>query len=140
MVEKEEFAQHVVDILDVLSHLAVKIDDLSNNIIKLLKLFEESAKSLQEKRPEMPQEKEMPGVVKTLLDQNKIIAKSLSLIEERTRQAPYQPPQSYAPYNPQQQYQQPRLNVQHQGMTPSQNLPTQTQNPQPDKKPKPLPT
>lgn len=94
---KEDLASHLVRLENVLSNLAIKLDNLANNINHLLILFEESAKSIQEKQPES--NTDLTNSLKTLLDQNKIIAKGISIIEERLRrQIP--PPQSYPRYIP----------------------------------------
>lgn len=130
---KEELIQNVVDLQDVLSNLAIKIDDLTQQISKLLILFEASAKSFQESRPEPIQDHELLKAVQMLLDQNKVIAKGISIIEERIRPPPvsslYQP-KSYPP---------PKF-ANSKSMTPSLNLSSQKPAPIDLKKSKPLPT
>jgi len=64
--------------------LTEKFNSLSSQISSLLRLFEISAKSIAEK-PELGFEKEFLDKVNALLEQNKVIAKALSIIEERTR-------------------------------------------------------
>jgi len=79
--------------------LTEKFDVLSNEISSLLKLFEISAKSIAQK-PEFGFEKEFIGKLNALLEQNKVIAKAMAIIEERTRAGPQlapQPPMQYAP-------------------------------------------
>ena len=70
----------------VITNLAIKFDGLSENISKLLQLFEISAKSFAEKQRGMPspellerkmsvQNREFVEKIDKLLEQNKIIAK-----------------------------------------------------------------
>ena len=80
----------------VLTNLSIKFDELSTNMLKLLQLFEISAKSFAEKysgkKIEEPVEKqtsadtEYLSKLDSLLDQNKTIAKGIMLMEERIRQ------------------------------------------------------
>ena len=64
---------------------------LSNNISSLLSLFEESAKSYMKKQETGApgDEKDLLRKLDTLLDQNKTIAKGLTLIEEKIRHKVY---------------------------------------------------
>lgn len=77
----------------VLTNLAVKFDNLSDNISKLLNLFEISAKSFVEKSSLMPEttqkDREFLDKINTLLEQNKTIAKGLTLMEEKIRERVY---------------------------------------------------
>lgn len=76
--------ENFVSLQRVLTDLAVKLDGLSNNITKLLELFEVSAKTLAEKEPESESNKEVIRKLDALLEQNKIIAKGLTLMSERS--------------------------------------------------------
>jgi chromosome segregation ATPase len=79
----------------VTTNLALKFDSLSKKIEELLNLFETSAKSLAEKEFEIDENKEDVSSLKEdmnkLMDQNKIIAKSLTLLhesQEKKQEAP----------------------------------------------------
>lgn len=81
-----------INLQKVLTNLSIKFEELSDNITKLLQLFEISAKSFTEKYSEK-EEKETPKEDKqlldkldSLLDQNKTIAKGIMLMEGRIRQ------------------------------------------------------
>ncbi len=98
MVKKEEYTarkkvltkaeleqtliNNFVNLQKVLTNMAVKFDDLSNNISKLLQLFEISAKSFTER---YSNEDDFGKKIDVLFDQNKTIAKGLMLIEEKLR-------------------------------------------------------
>ncbi len=93
--------ENFVSLQKAVTNLAGRFDDLSIQISKLLQLFEISAKSFSEKlattMPEIEKDKEFLGKLNTLLDQNKVIAKGLTLMEERIRERLYgQPPPSPA--------------------------------------------
>lgn len=69
----------------VLVNLSIKIDGLATQISKLLELFEISAKALAEKNFRMSGDMGNEKIVQkidTLLDQNKIIARGLTLMHE----------------------------------------------------------
>lgn len=86
-----------VNMQKALANLAIKFDYLSQNTEKLLKLIEISAvnfiekqsgnkKSVQELEIE---DKELVNKIDSLLDQNKTIAKGLTLVEEKLRHKLY---------------------------------------------------
>jgi len=86
--------ENFVNLQKVLTNLAIKFENLSENISKLLQLFEISAKSFAEKQKEMPsplmlerkisaQNREFIEKIDKLLEQNKIIAKGLTILEEK---------------------------------------------------------
>jgi hypothetical protein len=83
--------ENFVNLQKVLTNLTVKFDYLSDNISKLLQLFEISAKSFIKKQeePAATEEKELLRKLDTLLDQNKTIAKGLTLIEDKIRHKLY---------------------------------------------------
>lgn len=98
--EKRENIQNMlienfVNLQKVLTNLAVKFESLSDQISKLLQLFEISAKSFVEKQsPELGEkekDKEFLEKLDKLLDQNKTIAKGLTLMEEKLRERIYGP-------------------------------------------------
>ena len=76
----------------VMVNLSVKIDNLANQISKLLELFEISAKALAEKNFQVSGDRGSEKIaqkIDTLLDQNKIIARGLTLMHElNSRQQP----------------------------------------------------
>lgn len=94
-MNKEEIEKALLDnfisLQKVLTNLALKFDDLSSNISKLLQLFEISAKSFVDKnsvgetgkQPEV--DKEFLKKLDSLLDQNKTISKAIMMMEERVR-------------------------------------------------------
>jgi hypothetical protein len=88
--------ENFVTLQKVLTNLAIKFDSLSERIDKLLELFEISAKSFAEKQKSLPdpvlmerkrdlREKDFIEKIDKLLDQNRVIAKGLTMLEERTR-------------------------------------------------------
>jgi len=87
--------ENFINLQKVLTNLSVKFEVLSDNISKLLELFEISAKSFAEKQIEEKGEKgaksdkELLGKIDTLLDQNKTLAKGLTLMEEKLRERVY---------------------------------------------------
>lgn len=82
--------QNFVGLQKVLTNLTVKFDLLSDNISKLLQLFELSAKTFLRKHEEgMGEEKDVLKKLDVMLDQNKTIAKGLTLIEEKIRHKVY---------------------------------------------------
>jgi hypothetical protein len=78
--------ENFVSLQKVMTNLAVKFDSLSNQISKLLELFEISAKTLAEKDyfgKEERMEKKLTEKLDNLLDQNKVIAKGIALLHEK---------------------------------------------------------
>ncbi len=102
---EKQLIDNFVNLQRVLTNLSVKFDNLSENISKLLQLFEISAKSFVEKLPEgattgvgKEKDREFLSKIDTLLEQNKTIAKGLTLMEEKLREriygsAQYLPPE-----------------------------------------------
>jgi len=90
--EKEDTNKVLIDnfitLQKVMTNLSLKFDELSDNISKLLQLFEISAKTFAEKskESELNIQKELAQKVDALLDQNKIISKGIMLMEERIRE------------------------------------------------------
>jgi len=85
--------ENFVNLQKVLTNLSVKFDMLSDQISKLLQLFEISAKSFVETQsPNIgvkEKDKEFLNKLDTLLDQNKTIARGLTLMEEKLRERIY---------------------------------------------------
>lgn len=78
--------ENFVSLQKVMTNLAVRFDSLSNQISKLLELFEISAKTLAERDYDSKSNEENKKVVEkldNLLEQNKIIAKGIALLHER---------------------------------------------------------
>ncbi len=86
--------ENFISLQKVMTNLAVKFDNLSIQISKLLELFEISAKTLAKKDIVLnkgQEEKKMVEKLDSLLDQNKIIARGLTLLHESPQ--PISPPQ-----------------------------------------------
>ena len=88
---EEALLNNFINLQKVLTNLSIKFDDLSGNISKLLNLFEISARSFAEKysddnKGENKSDKELLGKLDSLMDQNKIIAKGIMLMEDRIKQ------------------------------------------------------
>lgn len=114
--------ENFVALQKVMTNLSVSFDSLSTRISKLLDLFESSAKALAEKDFNLDKntktEKKIGDKLDNLLDQNKILARGLTLLHEGepvSQMQPLTPPQ-----NPTTQ-------------PPPQNV--QTQQPQPPQQP-----
>ena len=92
IVESPDFEQTLLDnfvnLQKVLTNLAIKFDGLSDQISKILQLFEISAKSFAEKHLESGVDEGSLDKLDTLLEQNKIIAKGIMLMEEKMRTKP----------------------------------------------------
>jgi len=90
----ETLIENFVNLQKVLTNLSIKFDSLAEQISKLLQLFEISAKSFAEKNSDSlesgkEKDKEFQDKLDTLLEQNKIIAKGLTLMEEKLRERMY---------------------------------------------------
>jgi predicted rRNA methylase YqxC with S4 and FtsJ domains len=82
--------ENFASLQQVMTNLAMKFDNLANQISKLLELFEISAKVLAEKGV-IGEEKTDQKVIEkldSLLEQNKIIAKGIALLHEKDRYPP----------------------------------------------------
>lgn len=76
--------ENFVGLQRAMTNLSIKFENLSDNISRLLEVFELSAKDQLVKSPK-EDDKELLGKINSLLDQNKTIAKGLVLIEEKVR-------------------------------------------------------
>lgn len=114
--------ENFVSLQKVMTNLSVKFDNLTTQISKLLELFEISAKTLAQKDFDLSKigqgEKEMANKIDSLLEQNKTIARGLTLLheqptsEQRYYQPPVQRPQiQRPPLNIPQQIPQPKVNT-----------------------------
>jgi hypothetical protein len=79
--------ENFISLQKVMTTMAMKFDSLSNQISKLLELFEISAKSLAEKGYSM-EDRKVVEKLDNLLDQNKIIAKGIALLHEKESYEP----------------------------------------------------
>ena len=97
--------ENFVNLQKSVTHLAIKFDNMSDQMTKLLILFEISARSFAEKLntsvPEIEKDRDFLDKLNKLLDQNKTIAKGLTIMEERLREKVYGPiPQPQQPQTP----------------------------------------
>ncbi|MCX6747127.1 MAG: hypothetical protein NTU63_03270 [Candidatus Pacearchaeota archaeon] len=79
--------ENFTSLQQVMTNLAIKFDNLSNQISQLLELFEISAKALAEREVDTGDnepDKKIMEKLDGLLEQNKIIARGLSFIHEKT--------------------------------------------------------
>ena len=109
---EKQLIENFIALQKVMVNLSIKFDNLSTQISKLLEVFEISAKALAEKNFDLGQEK-VSEKMDTLLDQNKIIARGLTMMHDRVvqpqmiaqpqmMQIPVPQPQMYPPQIPQQ--------------------------------------
>lgn len=92
--EREELLiENFIGLQKAMTHLSVKFENLSDNISKLLNVFEVSAKDylMNKGRPTPEVDKDMLNKINSLLDQNKTIAKGLVMIEEKVRNKAAEP-------------------------------------------------
>lgn len=90
---EDQLAHSLVELQKVHVNLAEKFDKLSHQIENLLALFEVAARNFA-KQPHMQgteKDKEFLDKIDKLLDQNKVLAKGLSLMEEKMRERLYGP-------------------------------------------------
>ena len=107
--------ENFVNLQKAVTNLTVKFDNLADQMSKLLQLFEISARSFSEKlattMPELEKDREFLDKLNKLLEQNKVIAKGLTLMEENIRERVYgthQPPLQPIQQQPQFRQFQPR--------------------------------
>ncbi len=100
---EDKILQSLIDLQKVHLDVAEKFDKLSQQITNLLALFEMTARSFAS-QPQMQgveKDKEFLEKIDKLLDQNKLLAKGLTLMEERMRERIYgsqqRPPQRFQP-------------------------------------------
>jgi len=88
-------AENLITLQKVNTDLAEKFDSLSKQISALLKLFENAARTFASVQVSQPQaqvtqkDKEFLDKIDRLLDQNKTIAKGLTLMEEKFKDKVY---------------------------------------------------
>lgn len=82
--EREELLiENFVGLQHAMTNMSIKFGNLSDNISKLLQIFEESAKNFVSGGK--PDDKELLEKIDSLLNQNKTIAKGLVLMEGKLR-------------------------------------------------------
>jgi len=91
--------ENFVSLQKVMTNLSFKFDELSTQISKLLELFEISARTIAERNPERERGSvNVEEKLSSLIDQNKVIARGLTLLHETNSsqfkpQPPHQQPQ-----------------------------------------------
>lgn len=106
-----QILENLIELQKVNINVAEKFDKLSNQISELLNLFEVTARnfSKQSPAPMGEKDKEFLEKINTLLEQNKTIAKGLTLMEMKMREKIYGPvsssPQQGPQVNPRPQWQ-----------------------------------
>lgn len=105
--------ENFVALQRVMTNLSIKFDNLAEQISKLLGLFEISAKALAEKEFSLEKgdksSKKILEKIDTLLEQNKIIARGLTLMHEKNSETA-SPIQRFRPQISKPGYQEPDLN------------------------------
>jgi hypothetical protein len=112
--EKNESVQKMlvenfVSLQSVITDLSSKLNNLTNQMSKLLELFEQSAKTFMEKDIKFAgggPDKDTSDKLDKLLEQNKVIARGLALLHESNAQVPeegYMPPPQFTQQQPMQQ-------------------------------------
>lgn len=88
---EEAILKNLVELQKIHTDLAEKFDKLAKEISQLLSLFEVTAKNFSKNVPlgEYEKDKEFLDKIDKLLDQNKVLAKGLTLMEERLRDRVY---------------------------------------------------
>lgn len=101
---EEKMLSNLIELQKIHANMAEKFDKLTNQIANLLALFENSARSIAKQGtvPGMEKDKEFLDKIDRMLDQNKTIARGLTLMEERMRERLYgtMPPQQQMPPQP----------------------------------------
>lgn len=111
--------ENFVSLQKVMTNLSVKFDNLANQISKLLELFEISAKTLAKKDFSLEEgskrREKITEKIDNLLEQNKIIARGITLLHEPTSEREHYPPPIKPMQQPPPQIQKPRLGPQQNG-------------------------
>ena len=110
---QEKILENLIELQKVHTTLAERFDRLSTHLESLLNLFETTARSFAKSPGNMTAEKdkEFLDKIDKLLDQNKTLAKGLTLMEERIRERVYgAPPQRQPIPEAQEDYESSSLN------------------------------
>lgn len=95
-----EMLKNLVELQKVHINLAEKFDHLSKEISQLLALFELTARNFAKNVPQTTdyqKDKDFLDKIDRLLDQNKVLAKGLSIMEDQIRERVYSPQPQHAP-------------------------------------------
>lgn len=113
---EEKLLKNMVDLQKVQTDLTEKFDHLGKELSKLLALFELSARNFAKNAPlgEYEKDKEFLEKMDKLLDQNKLLAKGLTMMEDHLRERMYgvnpapveQPKQMQQPAKPEDMFKQ----------------------------------
>ncbi len=88
----DKLLENIIKLEKIHTDLVEKFDKLAKEISSLLALFELAAKSFSKQQPgRMESDKEFFDKIDRLLEQNKTIAKGLTLLEEHMRRKAYTP-------------------------------------------------
>ena len=83
---EKALVENFVSLQKVMTNLSIRFDNLTSQISGLLELFEKSAKTLAEKdfdsEKNLKDNKKIIGKIDNLIEQNKIIARGLTLLHE----------------------------------------------------------
>lgn len=106
---EDKLVENLVTLQKVHTELAEKFDKLAKEISNLLALFELAAKNFTNQTPNVNEvDKEFLDKIDKLLEQNKTIAKGLTIMEEQIRSKsytkPYVAPEQKEEEAPQQEY------------------------------------
>jgi len=109
--------QNFVSLQKVMTNISIRFDHLSDQIQKLLDLFEISAKSIADKslnEVNKTSNKEVLEKLEKVLEQNKILAQGVSMLHEKEEAAPQpiSPPQQFKQIPPPQGYGKPLVREQ----------------------------
>lgn len=90
---EDKILQNLVALQKVHTNLAEKFENLSEQISNLLALFESAARTFAKQAPAgvTEKDKEFLEKIDKLLDQNKTIARGLTLMEQKMREKIYGP-------------------------------------------------
>ena len=90
---EDKILQNLVALQKVHTNLAEKFENLSEQISNLLALFESAARTIAKQAPAgiTEKDKEFLEKIDKLLDQNKTIARGLTLMEQKMREKIYGP-------------------------------------------------
>lgn len=96
---EQKILENLIELQKVHTSLAEKFDKLAGEISQLLTLFEMAARSFAEQPANqmVERDKDFLDKVDRLLEQNKTIAKALTLVEERMRERMYSIPLRASP-------------------------------------------
>ncbi|MEK6928773.1 MAG: hypothetical protein AABW65_02355 [Nanoarchaeota archaeon] len=88
---QEKIIENLIELQKVNTNLAEKFDNLSTQINNLLGLFEMTARSFAQNPANLTsdKDKEFLDKINKLLEQNKTIAKGLTIMEEKIRERAY---------------------------------------------------